>query len=242
MAQGNMSELTLIYQDSDLLVVEKPAGIICFPENEESEPGLIAQIIKQFPDIAQVGSAPRFGIAHRLDKETSGILLVARNNEMLAHLQKCFEDRQTQKKYLTLVAGQVKQKEGEIDALIGRNPSDRTKQAAFLPIGPQAQKTGLRSAQTSWKKVQEFRGFTLLEAMPKTGRRHQIRVHMAFIGHPIAGDKLYSFKGQETPMGLNRHFLHAAYLKIPLPDGTSKEFRSPLPPDLQQIIDNLEKQ
>lgn len=237
-----MPNFEIVYQDSDLLVINKPAGITVFPENEnQTEETLIDQLLVAFPYLKEAGMPPRYGIAHRLDKDTSGLLLVAKNSQFLEALQKQFEDRQTVKKYLTLLQGKVTTKEGEINSLIGRCPSHRTKQCAFSPIGPDASKKGLRPAVTDWKVVEVFDDFTLVEAYPKTGRKHQLRVHFSSIGHPIAGDQLYGFKDSKAITGLSRQFLHAQYLKIKMANGQDKEFNCPLPPDLQNIILNLKK-
>jgi len=237
-----MPNFEIVHQDQDLLVIDKAPGITVFPENEDqTEETLIDQLITAFPYLKEAGMPPRYGIAHRLDKDTSGLLLVAKNSQFLEVLQKQFEDRQTIKKYLTLLQGKVTTKEGQINSLIGRCPSNRTKQCAFSPIGPDATKKGLRPAITDWKVVEIYDDFTLVEAYPKTGRKHQLRVHFSSIGHPIVGDQVYGFKDSKTIPGLSRQFLHAAYLKIKMANGQEKEFNSPLPPDLQNIILNLEK-
>ena len=229
----------VIYEDKNVLVVDKPAGVSVFPEGNITEKTFIESLLKEFPALAQAGSPPRYGIAHRLDKETSGILLIAKNNKTLEYLQKEFKERRVEKKYLTLVAGIVKDKEGVIETLIGRGKKDRKKQKVYLSTSPDSFKKGLRPAKTYWKIVKRLKNFTLLEASPKTGRKHQIRVHLAYIGHPVAGDKLYSFKGQPILKGLNRQFLHAHSLEIEMLDKKKKKFVSGLPKDLNNIIKQI---
>lgn len=235
-------EITILYEDENVLAVDKPAGITVFPETKVNEKTLADLLLELHPWFKAVGQPPRYGIVHRLDKETSGILLVAKNNETLASLQDQFKKRLVEKKYLTLTVGKIKDKRGVIETLIGRAPKDRRKQKAYPKIGAE-EKTGLREAKTIWQKRGEFSDktniYTLLEVQPKTGRKHQIRCHLAYLGHPAAGDNLYSFKNQPTPKALTRQFLHASYLKIKLPDGKEIEIKSDLPPDLTQILKNL---
>jgi len=205
----------ILYEDENVLVIDKPAGMVA-------------------DDI------PRR--VHRLDKDTSGILLVAKNDKVLEFLQKQFKERRVEKKYLALVVGNLKNKEGVIETLIGRSPKDRRKQKVFLPNEPNSE--GKREAITKYKVLQRFQNYTLIEVEPKTGRKHQIRTHFAYLGHPVAGDKLYGFKGQIYPSGLKRQFLHANYLKIKLPNGApakagTREFKSELPNELKQVIQNL---
>jgi len=134
------------------------------------------------------------------------------------------------KQYLALVVGNLKNKQGKIETLLGRSPQDRRKQKVYLPHDPQAQ--GKREAVTSYKVLQKFENYDLIEVEPQTGRKHQIRVHFVYLGHPVAGDKLYGFKNQPAPQGLKRQFLHSTYLKIKLPNNQTKEFKSNLPTDL----------
>ncbi|NCQ56186.1 RluA family pseudouridine synthase [Candidatus Parcubacteria bacterium] len=221
-----MQNFKIIYEDEDLSVIDKPAGLVV--DNIERR-------------------------VHRLDKDTSGILLVAKNDKALEFLQKQFKERKVKKKYLALVIGHLKTEEGVgdeakassspfaaarvIETLIGRSPGDRRKQKVYLPGEPNSQ--GKRQAVTEYKVLQRFENYDLIEVEPRTGRKHQIRTHLAYLGHPIAGDKLYGFKGQICPEGLKRHFLHASYLKIKLPDGETKEFKSELPDDLKLCLINL---
>ena len=234
-------DVKIIYENNDVLVVDKPAGIVVFPEGESVKSGektLIDVMIERYPKLAEVGLPPRYGIVHRLDKDTSGILLVAKSTEALIFLQKQFKNREVDKKYVCLVQGIIKEDIGRIETLIGRAPGDKRKQKAYSlsENGP-----GKREAVTEYKVLERFEDYTLLQVKMLTGRRHQIRCHFSYLQHPLAGDKLYSFKNAKNPKGLTRQFLHAKYLKINLPDGKTKEFQSNLPEDLENVLKNLKK-
>lgn len=232
-------KLQTIYEDDDVLVIDKPAGIVVFNENQSAAKSLIDLLIERYPLLKNTGIMPRYGVAHRLDKDTSGILLVAKNDNALSFLQAQFKKRQVEKKYSALVVGNIKDDNGTIKTLIGRSPKDGMKQRVFSLGEPSSQ--GKREAITDYKVLERFEGFTLLEATPKTGRKHQIRCHLAHIHHPIAGDRMYGFKNQPCPKGLMRHFLHASYLKTQMPNNETKEFSAKLPEDLNQTINNLKK-
>jgi len=211
--------LKILYEDDTLLVVDKPAGID------------IEGIKIALPG----GFAP----AHRLDKDTSGVLLVAKNPETLDFLQKQFQERKVDKKYVCLVEGNIKADEGAIATLLGRAKGDKRKQKVYLAGEPGA---GKREAKTEYRVLERFKDYTLLEVSPKTGRKHQIRAHMTYLGHPIAGDTLYAFKSQVVPQGLKRQFLHASFLSIGMVDGSRKEFNSELPEDLNLVVKKLWQQ
>ncbi|HDJ30385.1 MAG TPA: RluA family pseudouridine synthase [bacterium] len=228
--------LKIIYEDKNIMVIEKTAGIVVFPEGKSKTNTLADYLIKEYPELKKAGKPPRYGIVHRLDKDTSGILLIAKNNSSLSFLQKQFKERKVIKKYLALVAGIVKKDSGKIETLMGRSPKNRKKQRVFLEGEPKSENK--RRAITLYKVIDRFKNCTFLEVEPKTGRKHQIRCHLAWIHHPIIGDKLYGFKNQLN-FNLNRHFLHASYLKITLPTGEEKEFRSDLPSELKNIIKTL---
>ena len=233
-------QLKVIYKDSDVLVINKPAGITVFPENEIREKTLIDYLLKRFPNLKNVGNKPRYGIIHRLDKDTSGILLIAKNKKALEFFQEQFKKRKVLKRYLALVVGNIKENQGKIETLIGRSLKNRKKQRVYLPFEPLAKGRKLRKAITEYRVLQRFKNFTLIEAIPKTGRKHQIRVHFSHLGHPIAGDRIYGFKNQPRPKNSNRLFLHSYYLKMRLPNGKEKEFQSPLPKDLKEVLENLD--
>ncbi len=222
-------------------MVDKPAGVVVFHEAASMKHeaiALIGQLIEQFPDLKNVGEAPRFGMVHRLDKDTSGLLLVAKTPEALIFLQKQFKNREVVKKYLALATGVILENNGVIHTLMGRSKSDPRKQKATWMQDKNPD--GKREAISEYKVVQRFKEYTLLEVAIKTGRKHQIRCQLAYIHHPVAGDTLYGFKDSPKPEGLERQFLHAAYLSLQLPNGEIKEFTSPLPKDLQNTINNLE--
>lgn len=230
-------QFKIIYEDANILAVDKPNGIVVFPEGKVKGKTLIELLLEQFPDLKNAGSAPRYGIVHRLDKDTSGIILVAKNTETLLFLQKQFKTGSIQKKYIALAVGDIKNNQGIIETLIGRSPSDGKKQKVYLNNESRTQDK--RQAVTQYEVKERFENYTLLEIFPKTGRKHQIRCHLAYIGHPLAGDKLYGFKNQPLPENLKRHFLHATYLKIKLQNSTEKEIISEIPDDLQKIINQL---
>jgi len=230
-------EFNIIYQDPNLLVIDKPAGLVVFSEGQVKENTLIDYLLEKFPDLKNVGQTPRYGIIHRLDKDTSGILLIAKNNKALSFFQNQFKEGRVSKKYLALVVGNLKDREGTIETLIGRSPKDRRKQKIYLPQEPESDKK--RKAITEYKVLQKFKDYDLIEITPKTGRKHQIRAHLAYLGYPIAGDKLYGFKRQILPKDLSRQFLHATCLKIELPNGEIKEFHSDMPQDLKNVLKNL---
>ena len=233
-------DIKIIYEDADLLVVDKPAGIIVFEEGKNpsasSGPFLINELIKRYPELKNTGEQPRYGIVHRLDKDTSGVLLVAKSNEALIFLQKQFKNRGVEKKYVCLVEGVMENDSGTIETLIARAKGDPKKQKAYSPIN--APKSA-REAITEYKVLSRYKDYTLLEVKIKTGRRHQIRCHFSYLKHPIAGDKLYAFKNSPIPEGLTRQFLHSTYLKIQLPDGKIQEFNSDLPEELKKVLSEL---
>jgi len=240
-----LNNIKIIYEDGDLLAVDKPAGVVVFDEIASSQAPrndgrvtLIEALVEKYPELKMVGEEPRYGIVHRLDKDTSGVLLVAKTVEGLIFLQKQFKNREVEKKYVCLTEGVMENNSGTIETLIARAKGDPRKQRAYSPIN--APKSA-RETITEYKVLEKFKDYTLLEVEIKTGRRHQIRCHFSYLKHPVAGDKLYSFKNSKTPEGLTRQFLHAKYLKIQLPDGQVKEFISDLPEDLNKVLKSLEK-
>lgn len=221
--------MKVIYQDKDLLVVDKPAKIDVL--------GLTQLLLKEYPELKKVGQAPRYGIIHRLDKDTSGVLLIAKTEKGLIFFQKRFKFKKVEKEYLALVINRVEKDKGLIETLIGRSKKDGKKQKVYLETEPGSK--GKRKAITGYKVAKRFKQYTLIKAFPKTGRKHQIRCHLSYINHPIAGDKVYGFKNQPCPKGLDRQFLHAQSLKIEMPDGEKKEFYSPLSDDLNKVLKEL---
>lgn len=222
--------LDIVYEDADLLVVNKPAGMVVHPAFGHGSGTLVNAVLAHCPDLAGVGGELRPGIVHRLDKDTSGLIVVAKGDVALRALQAQFKGREVQKAYLALVEGHVSPASGLIDAPIGRDLRAR-KKMAVVPRGG-------REAQTEYRALEFYDAHTLVEAHPLTGRTHQIRIHMAFIGHPIVGDALYGFRKQRAKAP--RLFLHAARLAFRLPStGEWREFRSPLPDDLTAVLERL---
>jgi len=230
--------IEIIYEDSDLIVINKPAGIPVFTKNKK-EKAIIDYLVEDFPRLKKLKEIQRYGIVHRLDKETSGILLIAKNKKTLDFLQNQFKEKRVSKEYIALVFGKIEEKSGKIETLIGRSPKKRLKQKVFLEFEPNTK--GKRKAITYFKVLKRFKNYTLLKVFPKTGRKHQIRVHFYYFKHPIVGDKLYRFKNQKDPDNLKRQFLHADYLKIKLPSDKEKEFKAKLPEDLKKVLNKLSK-
>lgn len=240
----NGVSLKILFEDATLLVVDKPAGIdveeLAAKLPKGSTP---AHRVVKIPPRGNSKSSEKRSLrnfyypAHRLDKETSGVLVVAKTPEALEFLRKQLKERKAQKRYLCLVEGTLKQDEGIVHTLLARSPADRRKQRTFPLEEP---KEGRREAVSEWKVAERLEGCTLLEVSPKTGRKHQIRAHMASLGTPVAGDKLYGFKNQKVPKGLQRQFLHAASLTIALPAGDQKTFHSELPEELQAVLETLQ--
>ena len=219
--------LKIIYEDDDLLAIDKPAGLTVHPAPGHPSHTLVNAILSHFPHLANMGDSLRPGIVHRLDKDTSGVMLVAKNATAQAKLQEQFKSRAVEKTYLALVKGHLAPERGMIEAPIGRHPSNR-KKMAVVSRG--------REARTMYQVVRYIGNYTLLEVKPETGRTHQIRVHLAAIGYPVMGDALY---GVKSPL-LSRQFLHAHRLKIKLPSsGEFKEFMSPLAEDLERALGKM---
>ena len=228
--------LQIHFEDQNLAVIEKPAGLVVHPGSGTKTGTVVHGLLFHFQSLSNAGGTSRPGIVHRLDKNTSGLLIVAKNNVAHSRLSAAFHDRQIQKKYIALVHGKLSQSSGTINLLVGRHPTLRTKMAAGKPRG--------RPAHTEYRVIESFRGFTLLEVKIRTGRTHQIRVHLAAIGHPVVGDNLYgerSYKEFSKKFGqLNRYFLHASDLSFTHPTtGVPLEFHSPLPVELQNLVKSI---
>lgn len=223
--------LRIIYQDEDVIVVDKPAGLTVHPAAGHPRGTLVNALLTVCPELANIRGTLRPGIVHRLDKDTSGLLVVAKNEAAQASLARQIKDREVHKLYLALVRGRVEPPQGVIDAPIGRHPR-RRKRMAVVEDG--------REAQTRYR-VRELLDddgvpYSLVEVEPLTGRTHQIRVHFASIGRPVVGDRLY---GKASPL-VERQFLHAWRLGFRLPvSGRRQEFESPLPPDLAAALEAL---
>lgn len=232
--------LNILYEDSDVVVLNKPAGISVHPApHAPKEYALTTEILKCWPKVASVGDDPlRPGIVHRLDKETSGILVVAKNQRAFEYLKKQFQEHKVEKTYLALAIGKMPQREGAISLPIGRSRK-------FGKFTTKTPRTKVREAVTKWRLVREYRGpggepLSLLEIKPETGRTHQIRVHLAAIGHPVAGDNLYSGKtARKYRESLGRHFLHAQSLHLRLPAGRAIRIDADLPKELEGFLEKL---
>jgi 23S rRNA pseudouridine1911/1915/1917 synthase len=240
--------LTIVYEDEDLLVIDKPAGLTvhpaaglpaCLPDRRAGQAGmrrgtLAAALLAYRPELASVGGPERPGIVHRLDRDTSGLLVVAKNEAARAALARQWKERQVEKGYLALVHGRLEPSEAVVDAPIGRDPRHRQRMAVV---------EGGRAARTAYRVRRYLPAgqagrdvYSLVEVTPSTGRTHQIRVHFAALGHPLVGDRVY---GRPSSV-LRRQFLHAHRLAFRHPvDGRPLEFESPLPEDLQQALERL---
>lgn len=219
--------LNIIYEDDDLLVVNKPAGLTVHPAPGHPSHTLVNAILAHFPHLTDISSSLRPGIVHRLDKDTSGLMLVAKNKVAQDNLINQFRTRSVTKSYLVLVKGRLTPERGIIEAAIGRDPRNR-KRMAVVSRGSEA--------RTEYQVSKYTGNYTLLEITPETGRTHQIRVHLAAIGYPVVGDIVYGVKSSY----LSRQFLHACRLGFRLPSsGEYVEFTAELPPDLAQALKKI---
>jgi 23S rRNA pseudouridine1911/1915/1917 synthase len=233
--------LTIIYEDRDLVVVDKPAGMVVHPAAGHAVGTLVNALLHHITDLSGVGGEKRPGIVHRLDRGTSGLMVVAKHDSSHDELARQFHDREVEKEYVALVWGTVHAGR-RIDAPIGRDPVDRKKMSA------RARRS--RAAVTRIAGAEHFgRALTLARVAIHTGRTHQIRVHLSAIGHPVVGDSLYGGVHRRVPgdlravSRLDRPFLHAARLAFKHPaDGRRLEFTSELPDDLRRVLDDLREQ
>ena len=228
--------LQIVYEDEDLAVIEKPAGLVVHPGAGTREATLVHGLMFRFRKLSGTGGASRPGIVHRIDKWTSGLLIVAKNDWTHARLSRAFQDRAVEKTYLALVHGRLKDASGEVALNIARHSSVRTRMSAQSSRG--------RVALSSWRKLKEIGDFCVLEVKIKTGRTHQIRVHLAAIGHPVVGDDVYgerryaAFAKKYGAPG--RYFLHASELKFAHPrTGEPLHFRSSLPAELSSLLEQV---
>jgi len=223
--------LDVIFENSDVLVVNKQAGMVVHPSTGHSSGTLVHAVMAHSPDLPGISGEQRPGIVHRLDKDTSGLILIAKNDFSQHWLQDQFRLRKVQKIYLALVDGKPPTPEGRIEAAIARDPSHR-KRMAIVPLDKG------RESITEYRTRETFPRHTLLEAQPLTGRNHQIRLHLAFIGVPVVGDTVYGRRKPSLP--ITHHFLHAASLTIRLPgEATMRTFEAPLPSELQAVLNDL---
>lgn len=245
--------ISIVYEDSNLLVINKPSGLITHPKNaEDKQESVTGWLVGKYPEIKNVGDPStgsprpelgtktgqenlRPGLVHRLDKDTSGLLVIAKNQDSFIYLKNLFQDRKIKKFYLALVHGKPKESKGIIDAPLGRIGMKRTTQ-----VRGNKKLKDKKEAVTEYRTLKNFRDFTLLEVSPHTGRTHQIRVHLKSIGTPVAGDPIYGSKNTTGPKEPERLFLHAYKLQFISPDGKSLAFETDLPDDLQNFINELE--
>ncbi len=240
--------LDILYQDNDLVVLNKPAGIVVHPAPGHSSGTLVNALLYHCPDLEGIGGAIRPGIVHRLDKDTSGTLVVAKNAKALEGLAQQFKERSVSKKYLALVHGEFANDTGTIDLPIGRHPVHRKQMSTTTRKG--------REAVTMWKVLKQFQYITFLELTLQTGRTHQIRVHCAAIDHPIIGDPIYRSgrlfknlmeKASRLPTGIidplksiDRQMLHAWQLEFRHPrTDEPMSFESPMPADMRELLEKL---
>jgi 23S rRNA pseudouridine1911/1915/1917 synthase len=230
-------DVPILYEDTDLVVVDKPAGMVVHPAAGHAGGTLVNALLHHVKDLSGVGGELRPGIVHRLDRGTSGVMVVAKHDRAHEALARQFHDREVDKEYMALVWGVV-QAGRRIDTPIGRDPFDRHRMSA------RARRA--RSAVTRVTFAHQYRGVTLVRVAIATGRTHQIRVHLSAIGHPIVGDSVYGGVRRRVPgdlkavLRLQRPFLHAARLAFEHPgDGRRLEFTAPLPPDLQTVLDEV---
>jgi len=225
--------LTVVYEDEHLLVVDKPAGMVVHPGAGHAEGTLAAAILARAPEAAGVGGPRRPGIVHRLDKGTSGLLVVARTPAAYASLTRQLAARTVSRRYLAVVHGRLARDEGVVEAPVGRDPRHRTRMAV-LPPGQG------KPALTRWRVLERFPAFSYLEVRPETGRTHQIRVHLASLGHPIVGDDVYGARRPRPPVPLEGLALHAATLAFVHPvSGARMEFHASLPPRIERLLSHL---
>ncbi|MFH1048228.1 MAG: RluA family pseudouridine synthase [Patescibacteria group bacterium] len=234
----------IIREEKDFAIISKPAGLVVYPGTKHKEKTLVNGLLAVWPEIKSIGEDPlRPGIVHRLDKDTSGIMIIAKNNAAFEYFKNLFKNREVEKTYIALIHGVLKPRDGIIDFPIRRSVSNPIKQVA---VKEKTQTSNARPALTRFTVKQYLidsagNEYTLLEAKPETGRMHQIRVHFAAIRHNIVGDKIYKRDKTQKIVPLKSHFLHAARLSFASPAGKNLKFSSPLPKELNDFLKTLKK-
>jgi 23S rRNA pseudouridine1911/1915/1917 synthase len=233
--------IDILFEDQDLLVVNKQAGLVMHPSPGHASGTLVNALLHHCPDLGGIAGVLRPGIVHRLDKETTGALVVAKTDAAHKHLSAQFKDRSVSKTYIGIVHGEMAQKTGRISLPIGRHPLNRKKMSTMAPIS--------RPAETRWRTLKCQDGLSLMEFDLKTGRTHQIRVHCTALGHPLVGDPVYTRRKishslpaetREAIKRISRQMLHAARLGLIHPISVQKmTFKAPLPQDMAELINNL---
>ena len=225
--------LDVLYEDADVVAVNKPAGMVVHAGAGNYSGTLVNALLHRFGGLSGVGGALRPGIVHRLDRYTSGVLLVAKNDDAHRRLAAQFAGRQVEKTYLALIQGEIRADTGRIERPISRDPVRRTRMTARLATG--------RAAWSEYRVLRRFRGFTFLEVRIGTGRTHQIRVHLASAGYPVAGDTLYGAAAKSAGAGPGRFFLHSHRIRFRRPsDGEEIAVTAPLPADLDGWLAKLD--
>lgn len=225
--------LALLYEDESLLIINKPAGMVVHPAPGHDQGTLVHALLHHCRDLPGIGGRERPGIVHRLDKETSGVMVVAKTDLAHQRLSKQFKQHTIARRYLALVCGILRKKEGRIVLPIGRDRVDRKKISARTARP--------RESETAFVVRERLKEATLLEVYPKTGRTHQIRVHMAHAGHPVLGDKIYGGSlGRKCGVRCERQMLHAEVLGFVHPVSQEQmSFSAPIPPDMQSVLETL---
>lgn len=242
LAPDSSIKFEIIHDEKDFAIIDKPAGLVVYPGTKHNEKTLINGLLARWPEIKNVGENPsRPGIVHRLDKDTSGIMIIAKNKKAFQYFKNLFKNREVEKTYIALTHGILKPREGIIDFPIRRSKTMPTKQVA---IKEKNSKNEGRTAVTRFKVLKYLANnagnkYTLAEAKPKTGRMHQIRVHFASLGHAIAGDKTYYAKTAKRVPGISRQLLHASSVKFVSLSGKEKKFSSRLPNDFAKFLEAL---
>jgi 23S rRNA pseudouridine1911/1915/1917 synthase len=224
--------LTVVYEDADMLIINKPSGLVVHPAPGHSGGTLVNALLFRDTEYGGIAGVARPGIVHRLDRDTSGLLMVAKNDKAQASLMAQLKARSIKKTYIALAQGTVTATNGRIEAPIGRDPQHRTKMAVTA---------GGRESVTGYHVRERLHGWSLLELDLITGRTHQIRVHLTALGHPIAGDPLYGTgTSRRGPEGLKRLFLHSWRIELQAPsDGHAIRAEAPIPPELEAVLENL---
>lgn len=232
------ADLKIVDESLDFLVIEKPSGLLVHPAPSQKTATLVDLLLKHDPKIKKVGDSPeRPGIVHRLDREASGLMVVARTQPAFEHLKKQFQEHAIKKEYLALVFGKVSKDAGTIEAAIGRKKGKGRMSARAKPL------EGDREARSAYDVVERFPHATLVKIRTETGRMHQVRVHLKSIGHPLVGDALYASPKLRSSPSLQkcpRLFLHAAALGFTGPDGQRRDYHSELPDDLHDFLEALQ--
>ena len=238
-------EIDILFENSDVVVINKPVGVLVHADGHSTEETIVDWFVKHYPESKEVGESQtltsgetidRPGVVHRLDRETSGVMILAKTDEAFTHIKKQFHDRQTRKEYRAFVYGSMKELHGTIERPIGRSAKDFRLRSA-----ERGARGTLRKAVTNWELLTQNAGYAYLRVLPKTGRTHQIRVHLKAIGRPIVGDTLYASKTQlDSPdIGIGRLALHAYKLTIELPDGKEHTFTAPLPQSFEAAKERI---